>query len=145
MAAGLRIERAHVYTHRFGRAARGIQKMLTIRQKSREPMGRLTPLGIHLRHRHWRPATGCDLEERRAAVRRKDDDALTIPGTSKAVRGIADHLGWTARGLNLFQAMFGEESDECAVGRPERQPRIFGSGQRARRRLVERTNPEHAA
>src|SRR5262245_14410136 len=75
-----------------------------------------------------------------ARIRRdaEDDQVIAVPGAAEASGRVA-HVGWrSAADLNLLELAAREESDEAAVGRPERERAALAAGNRSPGSAVER-------
>src|ERR1700730_10752529 len=114
--------------------------MLTVRQKERPHVDGLTlaergDCGGH-------SASGGHSLERRVSHRGKDDYAMSVPCSTARIRRIAQRNGRAARDLDLLEFPASKESNESAVGRPERLKCAFGSRQWLRGKRIQRTDPE---
>src|SRR3954465_8681400 len=58
------------------------------------------------------------------------DHVVAVPASAPSERRVTDRLNRSAAGSDLLEFAIGEESDEPAVGRPERIDPLLGTRQR---------------
>ena len=115
------------------REAREKEKVLSVRKEERQPVRIVAALRVELRKRLRLAAVLRDDVKGAARRGREDDDARRTPGPAlRKVGGRAEDRRWPARGLDPLELLVGPESDEAAVGRPERVLGILCSRERLR-------------
>lgn len=116
--------------------------MAPVRKKVRPSVTGLASRRVESRHRRRSAAGARNSIERTIRKGREKDRTVLTPGTTAAARRIADRLRRASGGVDPLQLPIGEEADEAAVGRPEREGGILGPRERLEGERIERTDPE---
>src|SRR5262249_26688576 len=98
----------------------------------------------HVESNRGRHAAGCrhTLNSQGAAVGSKYDHSCLVPGATTAGWSVAQGYRRTSGRIDLLELSAREESDEPAIGRPERMDSALGSRQRLCRERIERPHPK---
>jgi hypothetical protein len=101
--------------------------MLSVRQELRPVVMVLLSRRIERRERRGVAASGRHSMDRPVEIRGEQDDAVPVPGSASILRRVAESLWRTAGSIDFLQLSGGEEADEAAIRRPEREGSVLGS------------------
>src|SRR5262245_52265407 len=99
--------------------------MLAVRQELRPKMRGLEAALIERRYWRRRSSPHCDSIERVPEVARKNNDVVSVPRASAAIRHVANRLWNPAARIDPLQFSFREECNLSAIRGPKRRERVI--------------------
>src|SRR5262245_34578946 len=116
--------------------------MAAVGEERWEAMARFAVLSIEDR-RALGDAAGSRYPKQRLGCRRREqDDVVPIPRAATTGQGVTQHHRRSSGDADLLQLSAGEETDEAAIGRPERERRVFSARERAGVQAGDRSQPQ---
>ncbi len=139
----LRVERADPIEVLVGLLALGhVEKVPPVGQELRPGDHRLLARGVGLDGDRRRPSLRGDSLDGIGGATVEEDHSRRAPGSVRTRRVVADLLRRAPGDLDLLQLPFGEESEETAVGRPERAGGSLGPRQGLSDQSAQRPHPD---
>ena len=107
---------------RAGRVrARHVEEVAAVGQERDPALRRLAARGVERGRGLRRPARGGNTEDAGRRVGRVEDHAVPVPRAAAPVFDLADRQGRSPGDVDLLELLVGEERQEAAVRRPERE------------------------